>query len=97
MFLKKSYHAVVVTVYDMFSPLPIMNASMIEGVSGSCSHAGLLGLAYGCASLPRNSNIYGKIFYINQRVFDKKRCHAVIVMYQGFTMKKGGGGVRKGR
>ena len=32
--------------YDIFVLLPIMNASMIEGVSGFYSHAGLLGLAY---------------------------------------------------
>ena len=58
--------------HDMF-PIPTMNASMTEG------GVRILQLYWPTLSVlkiwftPRNTNIYGKRFFIDSRDFDKKR------------------------
>ena len=58
--------------HDIFSN-PIMNASVIEGGVRILQlyWPTLTGLKIWFS--PRNSNIYGKRFWINPRVFDKNR------------------------
>ena len=55
--------------HDMF-PMPIMHATMIEG---GCQDFWPTLTVLKIWFSPRNTNIYGRRFFINPRVFDKKR------------------------